>query len=121
MYQWLRALFTGATLAIPHFSSLTSQSPVGLLSQETLQWTESIRVKYNLPGITVGIIASPEYTGDEWRNETHGLGFMDQYGRRIHGDVSTPSEGPIKDELNSRRSLLSLPIRNFSLRSLSDC
>lgn len=33
MYQWLRALFTGATLAIPHFSSLTSQSPVGLLSR----------------------------------------------------------------------------------------
>ena len=94
MYQWLRAIFTGATLAIPRFSLPVSQSPAGLLSQETLQWTESIRVKYNLPGITVGIIASPQYTGDEWRNETHGLGYMDQYGRRIHGDVSDSIRRP---------------------------
>lgn len=94
MYQWLKTLATGAALALPHFLAPTSQTTAGLLSEETLQWTESIRTKYNLPGITVGIIASPQYTGDEWRNETHGLGYMDQYGRRIHGDVSDSIRRP---------------------------
>jgi hypothetical protein len=117
MYQWLKALATGAIYALPRFLSPTSQTPAGLLSQETLQWTESIRIKYNLPGISIGIIASPEHTGHGWKNETHGLGYMDQYGRRIHGDVSILHER----KLILRPSLPSLPIRNCLLQSLSVC
>jgi hypothetical protein len=117
MHQWLKALAASAVYALPHFLSPDSQTPAGLLSQETLQWTESIRTKYNLPGISIGIIGSPEHTGDGWKNETHGLGYMDQYGRRINGDVSILHQR----QLTLRRSLLLLPIRNYLLQSLSVC
>lgn len=47
-----------------------------------------MRIKYNLPGISIGVIASPERTGEGWKNETHGLGYMDTEGKSIDGDVS---------------------------------
>ena len=45
-------------------------------------------MKYNLPGIIIGIIATPEHTGDGWKNETHGLGYKDAEGGALDGDVS---------------------------------
>jgi hypothetical protein len=47
-----------------------------------------MRIKYNLPGISIGVITSPERTGEGWKNETHGLGYMDTEGKSIDGDVS---------------------------------
>jgi len=88
MYQWLQALISGAAIALPHFLSPIAQTHQGLLSKETVEWAETIRVKYNLPGIIIGIIATPEHTGDGWKNETHGLGYKDAEGGALDGDVS---------------------------------
>jgi len=89
MYQWLQALVAGAALALPHFLSPTAITHhQDLISKETLEWTESIRVKYNLPGVIIGIIATPERTGAGWKNETHGLGYKDAEGGAIDADVS---------------------------------
>jgi hypothetical protein len=88
MYQWLQAIVSGAALVLPQFLSPTGHTSHPLLSKETLEWTESIRIKYNLPGISIGIIASPDRTGGDWQNETHGLGYMDARGRAVDGDVS---------------------------------
>jgi hypothetical protein len=88
MYQWLQALISGAVIALPHVLSPTTQTHHGLLPKEALEWTESMRIKYNLPGISIGVIASPERTGEGWKNETHGLGYMDTEGKSIDGDVS---------------------------------
>jgi hypothetical protein len=88
MYQWLQAAISGAVLALPHFLSPSTQPSSGLLSQATLDFTESLREKYNVPGISIGIIASPKHTGDGWKNETHGFGYMDVEGRAVDGDVS---------------------------------
>lgn len=88
MYQWLQALVSGAVIALPHFLSPPTQTHHGLLPKEALERTESMRIKYNLPGITVGVIASHQRTGDGWQNETHGLGYMDTEGKPIDGEVS---------------------------------
>ena len=88
MYKWLQALTSGAAIVLPHFLSPTTQTDHGLLPKEAIEWTESIRIKYNLPGINIGVIASPDRTGDAWRNETYGLGYKDSEGKPIDGDVS---------------------------------
>jgi len=89
MYKWLQALTSGAAIVLPHFlSSTTTYTDHGFLPKEAIEWTESIRIKYNLPGINIGVIASPERTGDGWKNETYGLGYMDSEGKPIDGDVS---------------------------------
>lgn len=87
MYHWLQTVIAGAIFTLPQFLSPTVQAPA-LLSKGTLEWLESTRVKYNLPGISIGIIASPEHTKDGWKNETYGLGYRDTRGRAINGDVS---------------------------------
>jgi hypothetical protein len=116
MYQWVQALISGAVIALPHFLSPTPQAHHGLLPKEALEWTESMRIKYNLPGISIGVIASPERTGEGWKNETHGLGYMDTKGKPIDGDVSHvhksqrgPAE-PTRRCLQSRRIRSSLPL-----------
>lgn len=88
MYHWLQTVVAGAIYALPHFFSSTTPAAPGLLSREALEWTESMRTKYNLPGISIGVIAAPVHTGDGWKNETHGLGYMNSQGRAIDGDVS---------------------------------
>ena len=88
MYQFLLGIVSGAVFALPHYLFPTSST--GLISKATLDWTETIRLKYDIPGISIGIIASPERTKDGWKNETFGLGYMNMEGRAVDGDVSVP-------------------------------
>jgi hypothetical protein len=115
MYQWVQALISGAVIALPHFLSPTPQAHHDLLPKEALEWTESMRIKYNLPGLSIGVIASPERTGEGWKNETHGLGYMDTEGKPIDGDVSNvhqPQRAPTEP---TRRCLQLRQIRSSLL------
>jgi len=89
MYQSLLGIISGVVFALPHYLFHTTST--GLISKATLDWTETIRLKYDIPGISIGIIASPERTKDEWKNETFGLGHMNREGRAVDGDVSVPT------------------------------
>lgn len=88
MVQWLQPLISVAVLVISFFSSHPNQSPQALISNATIDYIESIRLKYDVPGISIGIIASPTHTGHDWQNETHGFGHMNDQGRAVDGDVS---------------------------------
>jgi hypothetical protein len=93
MFSWLHPFISLAVFVLPSFLTPPSQAPEGLISQATLGYIESIRLKYDVPGISIGITASPKSTGDGWKNETHGFGYMNSQGRAVDGDVSLqPSE-----------------------------
>jgi hypothetical protein len=91
MFSWLQPLISVAVFVLPYFLTPPSQAPNGLISQATLEYIESIRLKYDVPGISIGIIASPHSTRDGWKNETHGFGYMNSQGRPVDGDVSLHS------------------------------
>ena len=78
-----------------------------------------MRIKYNLPGISIGVIASPERTGEGWKNETHGLGYMDTEGKSIDGDVSDVHFLQSAPAEPTRRRLPLLRIRSSLLLYLS--
>lgn len=89
MFPWLEALIAGATAAclfylLPRIAPKSS----GLVSKQTLDWTENIQRKYHIQGISIGIVALPRQDGGSWRKETHGFGTMDEKGRPIDGQVS---------------------------------
>lgn len=101
MLFWAQTLLAGLVTLVASFlySHLLhhSSSPMattektgarGLISPETLAWIQDIRDKYDLPGIGIGIIGSPAYTGSGWKNETHSWGVMDHTGRPVHDKVS---------------------------------
>jgi hypothetical protein len=89
MYPWLEALIVGATAAtILYMYPRVPPNPSGSLSKTTLEWTEGIRQKYDIQGISIGIVASPGSNGDSWRSETHGFGQMYEQGRPVDGKVS---------------------------------
>jgi hypothetical protein len=91
MYSPFQFLIASVSITIPYFLWPSSHDTNNLqhgLPQETLDWIEKIRQKYELPGIAIGVIASPEYTGSNWKNVTYGFGHMDQYGRPIDDQVS---------------------------------
>jgi CubicO group peptidase (beta-lactamase class C family) len=90
MYPWLEALLVGATAATIFYMypRIAPKSP-GLVSKQTLEWTEGIRQKYDIQGISIGIVASPGSSGDSWRIETHGFGQMDEQGKPVDRKVST--------------------------------
>jgi CubicO group peptidase (beta-lactamase class C family) len=91
MFSWLQPLISVAVFVLPYFLTPPSQAPNGLISQATLEYIESIRLKYDVPGISIGIIGSPHSTSDGWKNETHGFGYMNSQGRPVDGDVSPHS------------------------------
>jgi hypothetical protein len=95
MYQQLQALVAGATFAFSSFFGPLISAGEGNhhphtegLPNVTLEWIESFRQKYDIPGISLGIIATPHHTGLGWENETYGFGHMNHYGRSMDGDVS---------------------------------
>lgn len=85
MYHWVQAITAGLALSVNRL--LPSSRPGALLKQETLTWIESTRLKYDIPGISLGIIASSNRTSHGWGNETHGFGSMDESGGLVDGDV----------------------------------
>jgi hypothetical protein len=90
MYSWLEALVVGTTAAtIRYMYPRLPPKPSGLLSKRTLEWTEGIRQRYDVQGISIGIVASPGPSSDSWRSETHGFGKMDEQGRPVDGKVRT--------------------------------
>jgi CubicO group peptidase (beta-lactamase class C family) len=90
MYPWLEALLVGATAATIFYMypRIAPKSP-GLVSKRTLEWTEGIRQKYDIQGISIGVVASPGPCADSWRSETHGFGNMDEQGKPVDRKVST--------------------------------
>lgn len=85
---------------------MSTSSP--LLTRQTLDWAEGIRRKYDIQGISIGIIASPDHEGDEWKSETHGLGKMDEQGRPIDGKVRNQAmiiRRRLSIEANSKQTL----------------
>lgn len=101
MYQWVQAITAGLALS----SNRIFTTSKGLVKHETLDWIESIRNKYDIPGISLGIVASPNRTGHDWVTEHHGFGHMDEHGRTIDGDVRRQNERRGR-ELNFRRRFL---------------
>ena len=88
MLQWLHPFMWLAVFVLPFLLMRPIQAPEGLVSQGALDYIELIRTRYDVPGISIGIIASPEFTGHGWKNETHGFGYMNSQGRAVDGDVS---------------------------------
>jgi hypothetical protein len=89
MYPWLEALLVGATAAtILYMSPRVAPKSSGLVSRRTLEWTEGIRQKYDIQGISIGIVASPGPNSKSRRSEIHGLGTMDEQGRPVDAKVS---------------------------------
>ena len=88
MFNWIRATTAGLAFST-NLLDQTDYSAEGLVSQETLKWVETIRQKYDIPGISLGVIASPNRTGRDWVTEAHGFGHMDAYGRNIDGGVGS--------------------------------
>jgi hypothetical protein len=89
MYPWLEALLVGATAATIFYMypCIALKSP-GLFSRRTLEWTEGIRQKYDIQGISIGVVASPGPNSGSWRSEMHGFGNMNEQGRPVDGKVS---------------------------------
>lgn len=85
MHQWFKAITAGLALTANQLVPNTKSK--GLVSHETLEWVESIREKYDIPGIGLGIIASPNRTGHDWEQETHGFGYVDEHGPSPDGEV----------------------------------
>jgi hypothetical protein len=86
MYSWLQALASALALSINRIAPDSSFKP-GLIGRETVEWVETIRQKYDIPGISLGVVASPNRTGHEWVTEAHGFGHMDDHDRHIDGEV----------------------------------
>jgi CubicO group peptidase (beta-lactamase class C family) len=87
MFQWVQAITAGLALSANQFTPTRSTSK-GLVGHGTLKWVETIRQAYDIPGISLGVIASPNRTGHhEWVTEAHGFGYMDEQGRPVGGDV----------------------------------
>jgi CubicO group peptidase (beta-lactamase class C family) len=109
MYPWLEALLVGATATtIIYMYPRFSPKPSGLLSKTTLEWTEGIQQKYDIQGISIGIVASPGLNGDSWRSETHGFGQMDEQGRPVDGKVSTLPATMGESRADSRQTLFAM-------------
>jgi hypothetical protein len=109
MYPWLEALVVGATATtiLYMYPRSASKSPE-LVSKQTLEWTEGIRQKYDIQGISIGIVASPGSNGDSWRSETHGFGQMDEQGRPVDGKVSNPPATMVEGRADSSQTLFAM-------------
>lgn len=86
MYQWIQAITAGLAISTGQLAPVQTTAK-GLVSHETLGRVESIRQKYDIPGISLGIIASPNRTGHDWITETHGFGYIDEKGTKPDGEV----------------------------------
>jgi hypothetical protein len=70
-----------------NLSILWNRSRPNIISPSAISWLEDIRVKYDLPGISLGAIASPLFTGTEWKNQTIHSGSLAN-GKPIDDEVS---------------------------------
>ena len=84
---WSNAFIAGTACALLYILPPIPDHSSRLISADVLSWTEGIRQKYDSPSISIGVIASPKWTGDDWLNETHGFGHMDLAGRPVDEDV----------------------------------
>lgn len=85
-----------STLAIPFDGS--EQTPWSthddidkrypIVSEETTQYIDRLRKRYGLKGLTVAVVASPEYTrSEDWHNQTISLGQADVAGAKVTDEV----------------------------------
>jgi hypothetical protein len=85
LHAWLASLLLGSTRWNPLYHYPFSQHAI--ISPTTIDWLKGIQSKYDLPGISLGAIASPLYTGSEWKNQTFHLGHLEN-GELIDDEVS---------------------------------
>jgi hypothetical protein len=85
LHAWLASLLLGSTRWNPLYHYPFSQHAI--ISPTTIDWLKDIQSKYDLPGISLGAIASPLYTGSEWKNQTFHLGHLEN-GELIDDEVS---------------------------------
>ena len=86
LHAWLAALLLGSTRFNPLYHYPFSRHHI--ISPITIDWVRDIQAKYDLPGISIGAIASPLYTGSAWKNQTFHLGHLEN-GELINDEVST--------------------------------
>jgi hypothetical protein len=85
LHAWLASLLLGSTRWNPLYHYPFSQHAI--ISPTTIDWLKDIHSKYDLPGISLGAIASPLYTSSEWKNQTFHLGHLEN-GELIDDEVS---------------------------------
>jgi len=85
LHAWLASLLLGSTRWNPLYHYPFSRHDI--ISPITIDWLRDIQMKYDLPGISLGAIASPLYTGSGWKNQTFHLGHLEN-GELIDDEVS---------------------------------
>lgn len=84
MVIWLVSLLLGYISYNPLNHFLLQHE---IVSPKTITWLDGIRSKYDIPGISLGAIASPLFTGNKWRNQTFHTGFLEN-GEPVDDNVS---------------------------------
>ena len=115
----LAVINNGLALSVPTteqtiFNNLesTSSGNFSIISEDTAKYFDHLRRRYGIKGLSIALVASPTYTGDDWLNQTISLGEADVNGNKVTDQVSHPC----RFQLTIRRYSLSLPIRNCSLQ-----
>jgi hypothetical protein len=85
LHAWLASLLLGSTRFNPLYHYPFSQHDI--ISPTTIDWLKEIQFKYDLPGISLGAVASPLYTGSGWKKQTFHLGHLEN-GELIDDEVS---------------------------------
>jgi hypothetical protein len=89
MMVWLISLLIGFLSYNPcsYFSMLYAPHQ-DIISPSAITWLKDIRTKYDIPGISLGVIASPSFTASGWKNQTFHTGNL-LNGKAVDDDVST--------------------------------
>lgn len=76
-----------------HQEAFTGPAPErkGLLSQSTIDYLESARKHWDVPGFSVAVVAGPKYDGGAWREELRGFGVANGKGKAVDEEVSGES------------------------------
>lgn len=77
---------TQTPFAPPPQTNNASAYPI--ISESTTRYFEHLRRRYGLKGLTIAVVASPEYArGDDWLNQTISLGEADVLSSAVTDEV----------------------------------
>lgn len=94
----LAVINSGLALSVPTteqtiFKNLesTSSGNFPIISEDTAKYFDHLRRRYGIKGLSIALVASPTYTGEDWLNQTISLGEADVNGNKVTDQVSRPS------------------------------
>jgi hypothetical protein len=92
------------------------ESILASVSPNRRAWIEDLRVKYDVKGLSIAIVASPTYArgGGKWHNETLSFGIANGTGGMVDPDVSQ-AESSFADPIVDLRNRFPLEALRGSL------